>query len=200
MLKATPTTPPVSLSLNHLPWQGEARIGAHQSLKQLIFICPAVGQNQVILRRKTSVFLWKNCIKNRLLWKIRSFCGKMPHFMGFPPKCPLFHSDFAPLKWKIGEVAPFRPQKVGKKGLNLSHFPRSFPLKNRRKPLILLGFRRFSTICSQVEMWAELYLIFGVKIAAGTCPNDPVDVFADTAKTVVNIGIAKAQNLQSHRL
>ena len=89
---------------------------------------------------------------------------------------------------------------MGKTGANFSHFPRAFPLKNGRKPLILWGFRRFSTVCSQVEMWGELYLIFGVKIAAGTCLNDPVDVFADTAKTVVNIGIAKAQNLQSHRL
>ena len=120
--------------------------------------------------------------------------------MGFPPFCPLFHRDFPLLKRKKGEVDPISPQKVGKKGVNLSHFPRSFPLKNRRKPLILLGFRRFSTVCSQVEIRVKLYLIFGVEIAAGTCPNDPVDVFADTAKTVVNIGIAKAQNLQSHRL
>ena len=57
----------------------------------------------------------------------------------------------------MGEIDPFHPKKVGKKGVNLSHFPRSFPLQNRRKPSILLGFRRFSTVCSQVEMWDKLY-------------------------------------------
>ena len=57
----------------------------------------------------------------------------------------------------MGEVDPFHPKKVGKKGVNLSHFPRSFPLKNRRKPLILRGFRHFSTVCSQVEIDVKLY-------------------------------------------
>ena len=120
--------------------------------------------------------------------------------MGFPPFCPLFHRDFPLLKRKMGEIDPISPQKQGKKGVNLSHFPRSFPLKNRRKPLILWGFRRFSTVCSQVERWGELYLIFGVKSARKTTLNGSVDTRADTGKIAVNIGITEPQNLQSHLL
>ncbi len=85
------------------------------------------------------------------------FWGKFAHFMGFPPNRPLFHRNFTPIKRKTVETPPSRTQKVGKRGVNLSHFPRSFPLKNRRKPLILRGFRHFSTVCSQVEIRGELY-------------------------------------------
>ena len=88
------------------------------------------------------------------------FWGKVTHFIGFPPFHPLFHIDFPPLKRKTVEVHPFHPQKMGKTVVNLSHFQRSFPQKNRRKPLILRGFRRFSTVCSQVEIRRELYLNF----------------------------------------
>lgn len=120
-----------------------------------------VSKSPLFYSKKHRIFI-KNCTKNAKKSRFATFWGKIGHFMGFPPFCPLFHRSFAHPRWKMGEVPPFCPQKMGKKGVKLSHFQRSFPQKNCRKPLILLGFRRFSTVCSQVKNQPKLFLNFGV--------------------------------------
>ena len=76
------------------------------------------------------------------------FLGKILLFGSFPPKRPHFHIDFPHSVCKSGETRGLLPHFMGKKGSNLSHFQRSFPQKKPRKPLILRGFRGFSTKCS----------------------------------------------------
>lgn len=144
------------------------------------------GQNMQKIYKNPVKFHVKSAKKSRFA----TFWGKLAHFMGFPPFCSLFHRSFTHPRWKMGEVTPFYPKKMGKKGVNFSHFQRSFPQKNCRKPLILLGFRRFSTVCSQVEIWGQLYSIFRM-ILGGFCHQKKM---VKTPLTYRQIHRQKAEN------
>ncbi len=128
------------------------------------------AENHPFFCRKTTAKIYGFLIKihEKCAKKSRfpTFWGKLPHFMGFPPFYPLFHRSFTPLKGKMGEIDPLHPRFLTKKGVKLSHFQRSFPQKNRRKPLILRGFRGFSTVCSQVEFSVQTVLNFRCEIGS----------------------------------